>query len=1284
MLHIAKYLHGKFWLLVAWLVIAIAILLTLMRLFLPLVDLTPYKEEIQRLVEEETGMSLRIGSMHVELYRAHLALKLTDISLMDPQSGLSRLQLRQAFADIRLLASLIKRRITFGGAMISGTTLRIIRRWDGSFMVNGFQESASARNGTLAGIFLHGTRLKVEDSVIYWLDEKSGMPTLRFSQVNAILLNSDDRHQMVATLRLGEDEDQAIQLVADLQEGRNSPVDLSGRVYLKTQDVELGGRLGNKLIRDFQVARGLVDLELWGEVRNSRFVRFHGTSDLRRLKLIPATQKSLELERVSSLFAWRQMKDGWRLDLDRLILVQDRQLWPPGSISAVWKKGEVDGYHLQLGADYLGLREMTEIFELFLPQESKLRESLTGLSPTGHLTQLRLALDRQGEEKTAWRISGVISSYHSQPWKSVPGLAGLGLRFEGDQHGGTLALSSKGFVMEMPGLFRESLSADRLDGYFKWRYSAEQGLNLQTSNLHVSTDHVQTLSRLELQIPLTGESPLIDMQTDFWQGDAAEKSRYLPVGIMPAPLVNWLDRSVVTGTVNAGSFLLYGPLKAFPYKQPEGRFEVLFGVENLVLDYMPAWPRLEEVVAEAHFLNNSLNIDLFEGKMLHSRLRHATAKIERLSDGTPVEIEGSLDGPVEDQFRILAETPLKRQFDKFTQAVSGSGQARTELNLRIPLKRRDRLAIQGKVDFNKAALVIEQQDLQIEDLSGRLEFDDRKVWAKHLAGRLLGQAAGFQVSPQQRDGNRSTKITTELLVSSNWLRQRFPELDFLNGVMPAEVSLEVAHAQNKVPLRLSIHSDLQRTSINLPKPLGKQPQESRDTEVRIDFRSDGKTDIKLHYAELLQAWLRDSGAGITRGDLRIGRGAVTLPEKKGFRLHGAAQNLDLDHWIAWFNQQSDPMKGSAGLPVEIDLRIAKLLLAGLSCANVRVEAGHVDAGWRVKVNSKDISGNLSLPDALEQIPIAIHLDHLKLKSADIKLGSTEKKAREPQADKDPSTMPDLDLQIDSLSLDDKPLGRAVLKWRRGPAGIDLTQLSIDGELLSVQGEGFWRLKAGQHQTRLVLKGKVVSLERLQEQFDIQLGVAKAPMAMDAKLEWPLPPYRMALDSLAGSVHLVVESGEITQVDPGVGRLVGLFSLHALGKRLLLDFSDLFSKGLEFDHIEGNFELTGGNAYTADLEMVGPAVKVDISGRTGLKARDYDQLVTVTPRVSSTLPVVGALAVNPTVGVVLAVAQQLLGKQMDSITSTEYQLTGSWDKPVIKKMVSEAAEADAAEDLLDLQ
>ena len=42
----------------------------------------------------------------------------------------------------------------------------------------------------------------------------------------------------------------------------------------------------------------------------------------------------------------------------------------------------------------------------------------------------------------------------------------------------------------------------------------------------------------------------------------------------------------------------------------------------------------------------------------------------------------------------------------------------------------------------------------------------------------------------------------------------------------------------------------------------------------------------------------------------------------------------------------------------------------------------------------------------------------------------------------------------------------------------------------------------------------------------------------------------------------------------------------------------------------------------------PAADIAISGRTGLRAKDYDQQMLVTPHTSATLPIVGALAAGP--------------------------------------------------------
>ena len=74
----------------------------------------------------------------------------------------------------------------------------------------------------------------------------------------------------------------------------------------------------------------------------------------------------------------------------------------------------------------------------------------------------------------------------------------------------------------------------------------------------------------------------------------------------------------------------------------------------------------------------------------------------------------------------------------------------------------------------------------------------------------------------------------------------------------------------------------------------------------------------------------------------------------------------------------------------------------------------------------------------------------------------------------------------------------------------------------------------------------------------------------------------------------------------------------------------------------------------------------MSGRTGLVAQDYDQKVVVTPRVSGSIPVAGALAGGPVVGAALLVAQQLVGKEVDRMTRYQYAVTGNWDDPVFTR------------------
>jgi uncharacterized protein YhdP len=132
----------------------------------------------------------------------------------------------------------------------------------------------------------------------------------------------------------------------------------------------------------------------------------------------------------------------------------------------------------------------------------------------------------------------------------------------------------------------------------------------------------------------------------------------------------------------------------------------------------------------------------------------------------------------------------------------------------------------------------------------------------------------------------------------------------------------------------------------------------------------------------------------------------------------------------------------------------------------------------------------------------------------------------------------------------------------------------------------------------------------------------------------------------------------------------------LPRRLSLDFSDIFQKGFSFDRIEGDFILKDGNATTQNLVMDGPAARIEAQGRIGLGARDYDQIVTVNPNVTSSLPVAGAVVGGLGVGAAMLLAQQILEPEIDKATRVKYRVSGPWDNPEVKRItVKEPLPAD---------
>jgi len=255
------------------------------------------------------------------------------------------------------------------------------------------------------------------------------------------------------------------------------------------------------------------------------------------------------------------------------------------------------------------------------------------------------------------------------------------------------------------------------------------------------------------------------------------------------------------------------------------------------------------------------------------------------------------------------------------------------------------------------------------------------------------------------------------------------------------------------------------------------------------------------------------------------------------------------------------------------------------------------------------------------------------------------------------------LQVSDMRLGKAKLGEARLETWPTDDGMHIDQLRAQSKNVQITASGDWTGDETRSRTHLAMDFASEDVARM---FDA-LGFAgilqggRTSARLDAT--WPGGPSALALANMDGTLKVDVAKGRILEVQPGVGRLFGLVSVTDLPRRMALDFGDVLGKGFAFDSITGDFRFADGNASTDNLAIRGPAADITITGRAGLKARDYDQEVLVVPHLGNSLPVVGALAGGPVGAAAGLAVQGLLGRGLNQAARKRYHVTGSWDKPV---------------------
>lgn len=1248
-----KHLRRPLRRLLVGLIALVALVNGLAFLLTPLLD--HYRDDLAALASERLGMPVAVGSMHARWRGYGPEIVLNDLRLGAPDRPES-IRLSEAAVDFGLWDMLRYRDLSPLRITLRQLEIHLIRDHAGKLHLAGFDgitaQPARQAGDDQAGRLPLSGRLRLEDATVLWEDQRLHLPVRRLEHAQLRLHLWPDRLALAASVKLPGKRTGRLHAAAELDlQGQ----DWSGEVYLAGKLPEAAAQLGPYLPEPLRVTRGGIELEVWSEWEASRLAEMEGKLAVEKLYLDrgPDTP-ALDLDAASTEFRYRRVGEQRQVDLAQLTVSRDGHSWPATDLHLGLNLATAGHPDLLLSVEYLRLADLLAMSQP-APLSAELAALRDGLAPDAVLRDLRFRLE-PGEGPPRWQLSTRFDQLDTRAWQHYPGVMGLRGSLQGDQQQLTLQLTGEHTQLDLPSLFRAPLPVRLLQGDLQWRRQND-GWELGSDQLTLNTPDIDTVTRFRLS--QSGDEPLqADLQSDFGNGESSHAGRYYPVHIMKPELVAWLDRAIGPGSVPRGTVLLRGPLRDFPYdKTRSGHFEVRFDVAGVQLDYLPDWPLLTVDDAEVRFHNNSLDIQLRKGRIYDSQVLPTQARIATLHPVSPLEIQGAVQGPLADPLRLLAESPLKARFGEFAGGLQAQGQSQLALDFAVVLHELGEDRLTGSLDLQQAGLVLPGWDLALSGAEGQLVFDLNGVRAQGIRATALGRPVRIDVSPS----DNGTLIEAASRMDIPTLLGRFPQLakGLPDGAIQGESGLTVAiniprQAGDRQRRTLQLRSDLVGIQADLPAPLGKTAEASRPLTLDISL-DDEQAPIRVTYDRLLQAVFRPGG---DRLGIRLGGEEARLPDEAVLHISGRLEQFALEPWLKLADQ---PGEGVALPPLVADLDVGRLGIGRLELDDVKAAVRQTPDGWQGSAMAPDFAGRFDIPPKDVQRPMAIDLERLKLTYTP---GAPKPHAADVG---DPNDWPELDLNVTRLLVNDKDFGRLSVRARHQDNGLTFKPVKLEGPLLDFEGEAYWQLEAGRSESGVTGALKTPALGDLLAALGYTPQFEGAAATSDVALHWPGDPAGVAAENLQGELSLAVGQGQLLEIDPGVSRVFGLLNFGALQRRLRLDFSDLFKKGLSFDSITGRFRLVDGNAYTRDLKLKGPSGTVQITGRTGLAARDLYQEVTVDPKLDATLPVAGALAAGPWAGVAVLVAQQLMKKKVEKFNRIRYQISGSWDDPKVEQL-----------------
>lgn len=1279
--------------------VLLAVLISGFRLFSPYVE--HYRQDFQDYINVNNQTNLIIGGLGMSWQRSGPTLIANRVTLVDTKGAyiyVDHLEIQVDFWATLTTQSLITSNLILDGAIVSldqntwsNNQSSVKEKSDVSLNSNkpldGYKKIVDIFLNRINQFSLINSKVTVINNAL----ERS------FQINNLQWLNRGERHQAQGNITVDEISSNNLTLKIDVS--GQSVEALDGMVFIDAHHLDITPWLDSVLTLDNDKTKADIGFSAW-------------------LKIDKGSIERLQISLHDNFISWEESSSTNEVDtritpadarLEQNIPVRHRLTLSAGQLFLV--KGQ-DAENFKLFSTPLSFQFDQEKAEEFIvqihqsPESSLLYLSSFDLALISQVSPLFITskknrtllseLNIKGDsndifiKKTVEDISAFahFTNTSTQYSQGVPGIDNIsGTLSFAQQHLHFNVAAEQGHI-DFEKHFIAPIPYESLQATVDLSFS-ENDWQLNVSDIALNSDELNLQADLAIEAPKNDEM-LMSLLANISEGDASKAGHYYPVNIMSNKLVSYLNESLIDGQIKQAQVLINGPIRKFPFADKSGTFIVDAELAKSTFSFSPEWPAITDFYANLNFTNNSMLITGRSGLLAGLDVSGVQASIDDLGRDAILTVDTMIKpSSATHVAELMTNSPFKNSVGVVLQKLQVKDNIQGEFHLNLPLKATNTALASGVIDFIDNQVFLQTPKMNFTKVNGKLRFENAKITTENLSLNWQGLPLSATILGNDKAEYYDTNIALKVnWKNTQWSPQIAPNLQkYFDGQLQLQADLSLyQHHGGGFSYQAVIDSNLDLFQLKLPHPYSKP----LETEVPLTIKIDGaleESTFNATYGENLSFFgvLDHETTHFSRAHIVLGNEKMLLP-MDGLHITANLAQLDFNEWqplimdIIHTTAQADlrqtqtvnraDHKALFSSPERIRGTVGTLELLGQNWHNVAFNLLDKKNWWLLQLNAKETRSQVKIyPDWLAQ-GIDVNADFINLiKQPSDELNSQPEVLTSGFDAELFASIPKLNFYCERCQIDSLNLGEVSFSLRRTDEDvIKIENFKAQRDQAKFTFSGEWQKPVAAAENSITSINGVLSLNNIEYELE-QLGYGSIIRDSGGKLNfnvnWQGAPYDFNFNHLNGELSAHIDDGYLAEVSDKA-RIFSVLSLQSIVRKLTLDFRDIFSEGMFYKEIKGDYRIKEGVLYTDNTRMNGSAGNLFVKGNTSFVDSTLDYKMSYKPNLTSSLPVLAWIATLNPLGFLAGVAiDQVITSQV--VSEFNFELTGSVQEPSFKEV-----------------